>query len=158
MRPIGLLLVLAIAAVLHGAPSTVSGADGTVAARHAGHSTAAPNAGSAQAPTGPAFAPAEIAIGVGGIAALVLLACYGLISRRRRGIGTRSEEAREHAPPFRTADEMATAALHRRTLRRAQVRLEEDPILASMGVGSAKRATKPGVSRARRAARRSPPT
>ena len=158
MRPM-VLVVLAIAAVLYGAPSPATGADTYTGERLAGHRAAASEADSAAAADGPTLTPVGIALGLGGgIVTLVLLAWYVVVPRRRRGVGSDTNGTRHDATTSQTAEDVATAALHRRAIRRAKVRLEEDPILASMGVGSAKRASKPGISRARRAARRSPPT
>jgi len=158
MRPM-VLVVLAIAAVLYGAPSPAFGSDIDPGARPAGNPHAASGADSAAAADGPTLTPVGIAVGLGGgIIALVLLAWYVVVPRWRRGVDSGTNRTRDHATTPQSADDMATAALHRRAIRRAKVRLEEDPILASMGVGSTKRASKPGVGRARRAVRRSPPT
>jgi hypothetical protein len=149
MRPT-LLLTLAIAAVLCGAPSSASATSTRAGPPLAGRSEPAPAA--------LAFEPIDIAIGVGGIAALGLIAWYFVPRARRRRVESGRTEKRHPRPARRTAaDEQVTAALHRRTLRQGRVRLEEDPIIASMGVASRSRA-EPGVSRARRSARRSPPT
>ena len=112
--------------------------------------------------------PLGIAIGgLAGLAVLALLALlawYVLLPRRRRRVEPGPLDSRTALPTTRGAtDEMVAAALHRRTLRRGRVRLEEDPIIASMGVGAGAGAgagprPKPGVSRAQRSARRSPPT
>jgi hypothetical protein len=153
-----MLLIVAIAAVLCGAPSTASASGTRAATRLAGQPASAPAADAEPAPGGPTIEPIQIAIGIGGIAALALIAWYALLPARRRRVDSGLSERREPRPAPRTAtDEQVTAALHRRTLRRGRVRLEEDPIIASMGVGSHSRA-EPGVSRARRSARRSPPT
>ena len=158
MRPI-VLVVLAIAAVLYGAPSPATGADTYTGDRLEGHPASGSEADSAAAADGPTLTPVGIALGLGsGIVTLVLLAWYVMVPRRRRGVDSDTNGTRHDAKTSQTAEDVATAALHRRAIRRAKVRLEEDPILASMGVGSAKRASKPGVGRARRAARRSPPT
>ena len=107
--------------------------------------------------------PLGIAMGgVAGLAVLALLAWYVLLPRRRRRVEPGPSDSRTALPTTRSAtDEKVAAALHRRTLRRGRVRLEEDPIIASMGVGVGAGAgprPKPGVSRAQRSARRSPPT
>jgi hypothetical protein len=152
------LLIVAIAAMLCGAPSLASATGTRAVPRLASQSTSAPAADAAPATSGPTFAPYEIAIAIGGIAALALIAWYALLPARRRRFDSGPAESRESPPASRTAaDEQVTAALHRRTLRRGRVRLEEDPIIASMRVGSQTRA-EPGVGRARRSARRSPPT
>jgi hypothetical protein len=149
MRPT-LVLTLAIAAVLSGAPSWASATGTRAGPQLAGRSDPPPAA--------LAFEPIDIAIGVGGIATLGLIAWYFVPRARRRRVESAPTEKRHPRPARRTAaDEQVTAALHRRTLRQGRVRLEEDPIIASMGVGSRSRA-EPGVSRARRSARRSPPT
>ena len=145
MRPI-LLVLIAIAAVLCGAPSLASASDtgGSVGA-------------AASAAPGLTVGTVAIALGIGGILAMALFAWLVPLARRRRK-EPRSPDASDQAESKRSAaDDHVTAALHRRTLRRGRVRLEEDPIIASMGVGSTAR-REPGVSRARRAARRSPPT
>lgn len=140
MRP-GYSIALAIAAVLYGAPSPASAAD----------------AASTQAD--PTFGPVGIAIGIGGIAAMALFAWLVPLLRRRRRVEPRSSDTRDDAQRKRTTtEEQVTAALHRRTLRRARVRLEEDPIMASMGVSAAGPRADHGVSRGRPSARRSPPT
>ena len=153
MRPI-LLVVLAIAAVLCGAPSPASATDTGAL----GRPTAVSAGDAASTPLGFGFEPLEIAIGIGGIAALAFFAGFLVLHVRRRRVGAKSSVSPDEAPPGPTAaEEQVTAALHRRTLRRARVRLKEDPIIASMRVGSGARA-EPGVSRAQRSARRSPPT
>lgn len=103
--------------------------------------------------------PLGIAIGgLAGLAVLALLAWYVLLPRRRHRVEPGPSESRAALPTTRSAtDEKVAAALHRRTLRRGRVRLEEDPIIASMGVGAGPR-PEPGVSRAQRSARRTPPT
>ena len=143
------LLMLAITSVLCGAPSSASATSTRAGPRLVGASEPAP---------APTFEPIDIAIVIGGIAALGLIAWYVVRRARRRRVESGPIEKRHPTPARRTAaDEQVTAALHRRTLRRGRVRLEEDPIIASMGVGSRSRA-EPGDSRARRTARRSPPT
>ena len=101
-----------------------------------------------------------LGIAIGGLAVLAVLALvawYVLLPRRRRHVEPGPSGSRTAVPTTRSAsDEQVAAALHRRTLRRGRVRLEEDPILASMGVGAGSR-PKPGVSRAQRSARRTPP-
>lgn len=156
MRPT-LLLVLAIVAVLSGAPSAASATDAGGIPRLAANP--ATTAAAETAPAGPTLMPFGIAIGgLAGLAGLVLFAWYVLLPRRRRRVESGPSDSRTALPASRiAADEQVAAALHRRTLRRGRVRLEEDPIIASMGVGSRAR-PKPGVSRAERAARRSPPT
>ena len=158
MRPT-LILVLAIAAVLSGAPSSASATDGGGISRLAANPAAKPAAETAPAPAGPTLMPFGIAIGgLAGLGGLALFAWYVLLPRHRRRVESAPPHRRVARPSSRTAaDEHVAAALHRRTLRRGRVRLEEDPIIASMGVGSRAR-PKPGVSRAERAARRSPPT
>lgn len=156
MRTI-VLVILAIAAVLSGAPSPASAS----ATRDTpGRPAAEPAGQPASPPAGLSFEPLEIALGIGGIGALALFAGYLLLERRRR-VGAKSSERRDDTPARPTsAEEQATAALQRRTLRRGRMRLEEDPIIASMGVGSTTR-SEPGISRARRAqrsSRRSPRT
>ena len=157
MRPM-LLVVIAIAAVLCGAPSLASATDTGGVAGIAGDPNIAPAADTASWPAGLTFGPVAIAVGIGGIVAMALFAWLVPLARRRLRKKPRLPRAGDHAESRRTAaEEQVTAALHRRTLRRGRVRLEEDPIIASMGVGSASR-REPGVSRARRVARRSPPT
>ena len=158
MRP-AVLLVLAIVAVLSGAPSSASATDARGIPRLAANPATAPAAETAPAPAGPTLMPFGIAIGgLAGLASLALLAWYVLLPRRRRRVESGPSNSRIALPASRiAADEQVAAALHRRTLRRGRVRLEEDPIIASMAVGSRAR-PKPGVSRAERAARRSPPT
>lgn len=135
-----------------------SATDAGGVARAAANQDAAPAADPASVPAVPAFEPLEIAIGIGGIAALALFAGYVLLHVRRRGLRANPAETRDELPAGPTsAEQQATAALHRRKLRRARMRLEEDPIIASMGVSSTAR-REPGVSRAKRSARRSPPT
>ena len=146
--PRGPLVVLALAAVLSGAPSPASAAGGAAATVPTGN----PNT------TDVTLGPVAIGIGIGGIVAMALFAWLVPLARLRRRIEAGSSKADNVGTARRAAaEEQVTAALHRRTLRRARVRLEEDPIIASMGVGSPSRA-EPGIRRARRTARRSPPT
>lgn len=137
-----LFIVLAIAAVLCGAPSPAFATDTS----------------GEPARAGTIFEPFEIAIGIGGIGGIALFGCFALLVRRRRRVSARLSKDGDDSPATpSTAEEQVTAALHRRTLRRGHVRMDEDPIIASMGVGSPSRAEH-GVSRAQRSARRSPPT
>jgi hypothetical protein len=143
MRPL-VLILLAITAVLCGAPSPVLATD--------------PATAPAADPAGLSFGPLGIGIGIGGIAALALVAWTVRLFRGRRRDRAKPSEGHGEAPSGPTsAEEQVTAVLHRRTLRRARVRLEEDPIIASMGVGTQSRA-ETRVGRARRSARSSPPT
>lgn len=154
MRSI-LIVLIAIAAVLCGAPSLASATDAAGVSGIAGDPNIAPAADAASSPVALTFGPVAIAVGIG---AMALFAWLVPLARRRLRKKPRSPHASDRAEIRRTAAEaQVTAALHRRTLRRGRVRLDEDPIIASMGVGSATR-REPGVSRARRAARRSPPT
>jgi hypothetical protein len=152
-----LVLILAIAAVLSGAPSSASATDAGGIPRLAANPTTTPVAETT--PAGPTLMPFGVAIGgFAGLAGLALLAWFVLLPRRRRRVESGQSDSRPASPAGRTAaEEEVAAALHRRTLRRGRMRLEEDPIIASMGVASRARA-KPGVSRAQRSARRSPPT
>jgi len=158
MRP-SLLLVLAIAAVLSGAPSSASATDAGGIPRFAADPATTPSADPATAPAGPTQVPFGIAIGgIAVIAGLALLTWSVLLPRQRRNVESGpAVSSPERATPRSTTDEQVAAALHRRTLRRGRVRLEEDPIIASMGVGAGPR-PEPGVSRAQRSARRTPPT
>lgn len=157
MRPT-VLVFIAIAAVLCGAPSLASATEAGGGVGIAGDHNTAPAAEAGSSPAGLTFGPVAIALGIGGIVARALFAWLVPLARRRRRKEPRLAGARDQAGSRRTeAEEQVTAALHRRTLRRGRVRLEEDPIIASMGVGSTAR-REPGVSRARRSARRSPPT
>ena len=154
----GVIIVLAVAAVLYGAPSPASAAGLGGAPMPSRGSSAGPSADSPSPQAGATIGPVAIAIGIGGIAVMALFAWLVPYARRRRGVEPPFWDTRGHAQRSRTTtDEQVTAALHRRTLRRARLRLEEDPIIASMGVGSSSR-TERGVRRARRSARRSPPT
>ena len=153
----GVLIVLAITAVLCGAPPPASAA-GTVRAPHpSGASTAAPSADAASAQADPTVGPIAIALGIGGIAAMAFVAWLIPLVRRRRRVEPRWTDIDDDVPSGRTtAEQQVTAALQRRTLRRARVRLGEDPIVASMGVGSPPGAETP--ARRTRRSRRSPPT
>ena len=153
----GVLIVIAIAAVLLGAPPPASAAGAVRALPLSGHSTAAASAEPASAQADPTLGPMAIALGIGGIAAMAFFAWLIPLVRRRR-VEPRWTDGEDDVPSGRTTTEQqVTAALHRRTLRRARVRLDEDPIIASMGVGSPPGA-EAGARRARRASRRSPPT
>ena len=155
----GIFIVLASAAVLYGAPPSASATQTGSASPPAGHSNAAPSADPASAQADPTLGPLTIAIGIGGIVAMALFAwLVPPALRRRRRAEPRWPDALDDEPSRRTTtEEHVTAALHRRTLRRARVRLEEDPIIASMRVGTPA-GTERGARRARRTARRSPPT
>ena len=154
----GVLIVLAIAAVLLGAPPSASAAGAARALPLSGQSTAAPSAEPASAQADPTLGPMAIALGIGGIAAMAFFAWLIPLVRRRRRVEPRWTDGEDDVPSGRTTTEQqVTAALHRRTLRRARLRLDEDPIIASMGVGSPS-GTETGARRARRVSRRSPPT
>jgi hypothetical protein len=103
-----------------------------------------------------AIGTVEMAIGVGAVTSVALLATLLVIAARwRRSVRAgNSDDGPPAVPP--TNEERVTAALHRRTLRRARVRIDEDPIVASIGVGSTTRAERP-ARESRRAPRR-PPT
>jgi hypothetical protein len=75
-----------------------------------------------------------IAIAIGGMAVLVLIAGLLVIVARRRRLQPEpvAPAYRARAMPPETTDVRVAAALHRRMLRRAKVRLEEDPIVASI--------------------------
>ena len=153
----GVIIVLAVAAVLYGAPSPAYAAVGGAPIPSRG-SSAGPSADSPNPQAGATVGPLAIAIGIGGIVVMALFAWLVPYARRRRGVEPPFWDTSGHAQRSpTTTDEKVTAALHRRTLRRARLRLEEDPIIASMEVGSSSR-TERGVRRARRSARRSPPT
>ena len=108
-------------------------------------------------PTEDASGSVEIAVGLGGAAALALFAwLLVLAGRRRRTAPGASPVANRIRGPAGTADEQVTATLYRRTLRRSKIRLDEDPIIASMGVEAADAETRGRA--ARRSTRRSPPT
>ena len=156
-RPI-VLIALAIAGVLSGAPSSASvpGSGGIRALST--HPLATPASESASAPAAPLVEPLEVAIGIGVIAALALFAWFVGLAGRRRRVQPSAPEGGNDAPVGPTAaEQQLREVLHQRTLRRARMRLEEDPIIASMGVSSA---TLPeaGAANPRRSARRSPPT
>jgi membrane protein implicated in regulation of membrane protease activity len=125
------LLVPAIAAVFTGAPPPAYVAAVTIGA-------------------------VELAIGVGAVTSVALLATLLVIAARwRRSVQAGNSDDRPPAAPA-TNEERVTAALHRRTLRRARVRIDEDPIVASIRVGSTTRAERPERP-TRRAPRRPPP-
>jgi hypothetical protein len=130
MQP-GALLVPAIAAVFTGAPPPAYVAAVTVGT-------------------------VEMAIGVGAVTGVALLVTLLVIAARwRRSLRAgNSDDGPPAAPP--TNEERVTAALHRRTLRRARVRIDEDPIVAAIGVGSTTSEERP-TRQARRAPRRPPP-
>ena len=130
MKP-GAFLVPAIAAVFSGAPPPAYVAAVTVGT-------------------------VEMAIGVGALTSVALLATLLVIAARWRRSRARSsgDGGRPAVPP--TNEERVTAVLHRRTLRRARVRIDEDPIVASIGVGSTTREARPS-RQPRRAPRRPPP-
>jgi len=102
--------------------------------------------------------PVELLIGIGGMTAIALLGWLLILTLRRRRATERASAGGDAASRARvTTEEQVTAALHRRTLRRAHLRLEEDPIVASIGLGAASE-TEPTDHSARRSTRRSPPT
>jgi hypothetical protein len=74
------------------------------------------------------------AIAIGGMAVLALIAGLLVIVGRRRRLQPDAAAPAYRARALRpdTVDVRVAAALHRRTLRRAKVRLEEDPIVASI--------------------------
>lgn len=117
------------------------------------HANATPAVGTATIPTENAFGALEIAVGLGGAAALVLFGWFILLAgRRRRTTAEPSRVGDEVGTPGGTADEQVTATLYRRTLRRSRIRLDDDPI----GIGEPD--PEPPIHRARRPTRRSPPT
>ena len=152
----GVLIVLAIAAVLCGAPPPASAAS-TLPASPPSASTAAPSADPAPAQADPTLAPMAIALGIGGIAMAFVAWLIPIVRRRRRVEPSWTDIDDDLPSGWATTEEQVTAVLHRRTLRRARLRLDEDPIIASMGVGSPQ-GVETGARRARRATRRSPPT
>lgn len=74
------------------------------------------------------------AIAIAAVAVLALVVWLLLIVGRRRRLAPVAVPPayRARALPPDTTDDAVAAALHRRTLRRAKVRLEEDPIVASI--------------------------
>jgi len=146
---LGVLLILAIVAVLGGVPLPTSAAERTaLSTQHALDATAATT------PPDVAWGAREIAIGVGGMTAVALVSWFMLLVGRRRRAGAGALTGRDAASTARDlAAERVTAVLHRRTLRRAHMRLDGD----SIGVG-ASRDTEPTLHRTRRSARRSPPS
>jgi hypothetical protein len=97
-----------------------------------------------------------IAAGIGGVVAAALLGWVGLLASRRRRRSAETGSGAVDAPTIGSEGDRVDAALLRRTLRRAKVRIdEEDPILTSVGVGLT-RAEDAAVRRARRP-RRQPP-
>ena len=96
------LIVLAIAAVLSGAPSSASAAGSGGIRALSTHPFAAPASDPASPPAAPFVEPLEIAIGIGGIAAMALFAWFvGLAGRRRRvqPSASRAGTTRPPAPP-----------------------------------------------------------
>ena len=147
------LMILAVAAVLSGAPSLASASAPRIPAEASRGPVAAPSAVQADL----AFGPVEPAVAVGGLVAVAVVGWFVLFPGRRRYGPQPSTGEGEEPVARRTSEEQVTAVLHRRTLRRAHVRLEEDQIIASMGVGSPSR-DQPAAPRAGRSTRRRPPS
>lgn len=146
------LIVLAVAAVLSGAPSLASATAPPAPAEASRGPLPAPSAVQPDL----SFGPVELAVAGGGLVAVAVVGWFVLFPGRRRyePHASASDDQEPLAP--RTSEEQVTAVLHRRTLRRAHVRLEEDQIIASMGVGSPSR-DQPGAPRPGRSTRRRPP-
>jgi hypothetical protein len=123
------LLILAILAALHGGPPAASGASNTSTTPRA-----SPTAGTTEtlftlAVDGAGtFEAWSVTMPLAAGAALALLAGALLVAilRRRSRL---EEEAEALALPSETA-----ALLERRVLRRARVRLPEDPIVSALGI------------------------
>jgi hypothetical protein len=69
-----------------------------------------------------------LVIGLSGVAAVAILGTALLVLGRRRSGGDDEAATRESAAAS------TEAVLHQRTLRRAKVRLDDDPIVAAMGI------------------------
>jgi hypothetical protein len=124
------LLILAILAALHGGPPAASGASNTLTSPRA-----SPTAGTTETlftlavdGTGTFESWSVTTSWAAGAALLALLAGALLVAilRRRSRL---EEEAEALALPSETA-----ALLERRVLRRARVRLPEDPIVSALGI------------------------
>ncbi|HEX7195266.1 MAG TPA: hypothetical protein VF364_00375 [Candidatus Limnocylindria bacterium] len=97
-----------------------------------------------------------IGAGIGVVLAFALLGWFGLLFGRRRRAAAPGGAAAD-PPDRRSLGEDVDAALLRRTLRRAKVRLDgEDPILTSVGVGTTA-PDDPHTPGPRRRRRRPPP-
>jgi hypothetical protein len=73
-------------------------------------------------------------IGLGGVAAVAIIGSAFLLATRRRASRATSRAAGDGTPT--AASDATDAALERRTLRRARMRLDDDPIVAAMGLGT----------------------
>ena len=140
-----------------GGPNGVGGSGQSAAsASRAPSSTPAADT-AASIPTDSQIGPLELVLSLGGLTALALFAGFVLLaSRRRRAAPEPGPSGADVRIAGATAEEQVTATLHRRTLRRSRMRLDEDPIVAALGVGAPNAG--PAAHPARRATRRSPPT
>lgn len=108
MRPIRLLPFLAIAAALSGAPPATSAADSTMPFLDVAPETI------------------EIAVMGGAVVAVCLgIWVIALVWQRRASRRTSASDLGGLPASGGTAEEKVTAALHRRTLRRAHIRMDD---------------------------------
>jgi hypothetical protein len=114
------------------AATPASGGSDAGTPRQPGVETAAANG---SIPIDPQLVPAVLAVGLSGMAAVVLFASFLVLAGRRRRIAKDGAAiGADAAVARRSVDEEVAATLHRRTLRRSRMRLDEDPIIAAIGV------------------------
>lgn len=110
-------------------------------ATQAGHASRAPSSDGEDPAAGPEPDHQDpgtlpIAAGIGGVIAAALLGWFGVLAGRRRRRSAASGPGAIDPPGAGSEGDKVDAALLRRTLRRAKMRLdEEDPILTSIGIG-----------------------
>lgn len=110
------LAVLAVLAALLGAPSIASGG---------GTAQGQPQAEMSNELLGPV-----LIVGLSGIAAVAIIGTALLVIGRRRPDGPRAAGAPDSSSPAGDIEPL----LQRRIARRATIRLDDDPIVAAMGV------------------------
>lgn len=118
MRMGGLIVFAAIAALL-GAPSIAFGAE-----THRGTPITSPAAGTTET------LGLVLILGLAGVAAIAIIGTALLAIGRRGGKGPGSTRAADRMVETLDTDSL----LQRRLIRRAKVRLEDDPIVTAMGV------------------------
>lgn len=121
---------------------TVNGAPASAAAPRPSGGAAAPvapaNVGKGEEPShegDDGTLSTILVVALSGVAAVALLGTAVLMAARRRS--ERDEPAGVTGPAI---DSTVDAIVERRTLRRARVRMTDDPIIASMGLGAERRA------------------